>query len=457
MKLFANSLRLRLLVLILLPLLLVASLALSWQYRESTLSAEAVFDRNLTVLALAISRDVVISGGDTLSPATTALFAEASGAPFKSHVRGPDGSFVSGYSPPPIAPAGMIVKVNEPVMFESVYRDRKMRVAQLKERATIDQISGFVVVTVWQDLEQRRAFAQELAFQGALLAAILIVTVCFVVFFGVGLGLRPLLALEHAITKRSSQDLSPIRRRVPNEVKGVVMRINELFEKVTANQEQKDRFISNAAHQLRNPLASILALAEVATDAKTIADARHRSGELLTASRQAVRLSEQLLSYERLRGAALAVGSSDVNQLVAKALSHYAEMNPKRVTSGNVEFAFNPGKDIPAIQLDSILMEQAIENIIDNALRHGGAEISKISISTSYANKEAHIKIGNDGKLIPKKQQNLIFERFAQAEPNSGAGLGLAIVHEICALHDGKVTLTSRAGWTSFVLSLPHS
>lgn len=455
MNSLTHSLRLRLLALILLPLLLVSVLALSWQYRQSTQSAEAIFDRNLTVLALAISRDVVIAGGDTLSPATIALFAEASGAPFKSHVRGPDGSFVSGYSPPPIPPVNTTIKVNEPVMFETTYRGRQMRVAQLRERATIDQISGFIVVTVWQDIEQRHAFVRELAMRGVFLATVLIITVCIVVLFGIRLGLRPLLALEHAITKRSTQDLSPIRRQVPDEVKGVVMRLNELFAKVTAEQQQKDRFISNAAHQLRNPLASILALAEVAKRAKTASDARKRSAELVEASRQAVHLSEQLLSYERLRGVAPTTLPTDINALIEQTLARFAEMNPIRVTSGNIEFTFQQSPGVPLIPLDALLMEQAIENIIDNALRYGGADLTEICITIGYNGTDVEIDIGNDGTAIPDAQRYLIFERFAQAEPHSGAGLGLAIVHEICALHGGSALAISRDKWTIFRLTLP--
>ena len=102
--LFATSLRLRLLVLILLPLMVVASLAIGWQYRQSSQSAEAVFDQKLSILALAVFRDLLATQGENLSPSTKALFEEASGATFFYHVSGPDGGFVNGYSPPPIAP-----------------------------------------------------------------------------------------------------------------------------------------------------------------------------------------------------------------------------------------------------------------------------------------------------------------------------------------------------------------
>ena len=82
-------------------------------------------------------------------------------------------------------------------------------------------------------------------------------------FFGVRLGLRPLKSLEEAISQRSGSDLRPIKREVPNEVTHIVQRLNELFEEVTKSQSKQERFISNAAHQLRNPIAGIHSLGEV--------------------------------------------------------------------------------------------------------------------------------------------------------------------------------------------------
>lgn len=112
MMLFARSLRLRLLSLILMPLVAVAVLAIGWQYKQSRLSAESVFDQKLSIMALAIFRDLIATNGESLSPATKLLFEEAAGASFFYHVRGPDGSFVTGYSPPPFN-AKSVLPANE--------------------------------------------------------------------------------------------------------------------------------------------------------------------------------------------------------------------------------------------------------------------------------------------------------------------------------------------------------
>ena len=122
-------------LLILIPLLLVASLAIGWQYKQSTLSAETVFDQKLSIMALAIFRDLLATGGESLSPATKILFEEAAGAPFFYHVQGPDGSFVTGYSPPPLKPKSMVTEPKELIFFDSIHRGRAVKVVQISEQA----------------------------------------------------------------------------------------------------------------------------------------------------------------------------------------------------------------------------------------------------------------------------------------------------------------------------------
>ena len=104
MMFLKTSLRIRLLVLILVPLFLTASIGVAWQYIKSTQLAEEVFDQKLSIMALAIYRDLLVTNGERLSPATKALFEEAADSKFFYHVRGPDGGFITGYSPPPSRP-----------------------------------------------------------------------------------------------------------------------------------------------------------------------------------------------------------------------------------------------------------------------------------------------------------------------------------------------------------------
>lgn len=123
-----------------------------------------------------------------------------------------------------------------------------------------------------------------------------------VVWFGVGLGLRPLLDLESAIARRSPTELEPIRRAVPVEAKGIVQTRNRLLDRISRRISSKDEFISSAAHQLRNPVAGLLARAEAVENAPTPDVAKRRSSELVQAAREACALINKLLSFERANG-----------------------------------------------------------------------------------------------------------------------------------------------------------
>ena len=454
---FARSLRLRLLVLILVPLTLVATIAVSWQYRQSAQSAETVFDQKLSILALAIFKDLLATKGENLSPTTKLLFEEASGATFFYHVRGPDGGFINGYSPPPVRPQKTTAQLGAPVteelvFFESSHRGKAVKVAQLQQQARIDQLNGRVVVSVWQDIEERTRFAQNLAFQGAVIALILILTASIVVFFGIRVGLRPLRNLEAAIINRSGTDLRPIMRQVPQEVRHIVDRLNDLFTKVTASQSQKDRFISNAAHQLRNPVAGIQSMAEVAHNAKTSADMKTRLASLLTASKDLSRLTQQLLSYERLQNQRLNLKRTSLNVVLRK----IASLHAPHIMQDDIEIQLVESKPAAYVMIDETMIEQVFANLIDNALKYGGKRLSLISISWHRSGQNIVIDIRNDGALIDKKTRAQMFERFEQGQEGKGTGLGLAIVSEIMQLHNGQVRYSEPQGQCCFSLLLPE-
>ncbi|MGC6517311.1 MAG: sensor histidine kinase N-terminal domain-containing protein [Candidatus Puniceispirillaceae bacterium] len=445
---FAFSLRLRLLFLILVPLLLMSVGALSWQYRQSVSSANAVFDQKLSLMTLAIFSDMQASGGESLSPATKALFEEAGGALFFYHVRGPDGGFVTGYSPPPVRPKSVDRIANELVFFDSTHRGREVHVVQLRQIAQVDQLTGDVVVSVWQDRAERQNFTTQLVLQGLLIAGLLLLTVLVVVFFGIGVGLRPLRSLESAISQRSSSDLSPIQRQVPQEVETIVQRLNELFRDVRSSQKDQDRFISNAAHQLRNPVAGIQALAEVASRSQTLHDAKERLRDLTKASQSLSRLTQQLLSYERVRQ----TKEKKTTVMIDSFLRHVVQEQGAAILKHDVALSFEPGCGQQTMALDEALMAQAIANLIDNALVHGGANLSHISVESKRVKGVFRITVANDGMPVPKPLRERIFERFEQGGAGEGTGLGLAIVKEIAQAHQASVGYRYANGSNIFTI-----
>ena len=256
------SLQARLTLITLGPLLIIAAVAGGWGVNQARLTATDVFNRSLLSAALAVSRDVSLSGGDALSPQTREILADTSGGQVFYHVYAPDGVIVAGYATPPVGIPATATELSGASYFTATYLDRPVSGVRLQTLTDIDGFSGIFTTTVWQDTAVRAVFVQDLVLRSLVTIASLILSVALVVWFGVRLGLRPLNDLEQAIEQRSSDELSPIRRAVPIEVRGVVDTLNRLFTQVSQSMSAQADFVSNAAHQIRNPIAGVLSLAE---------------------------------------------------------------------------------------------------------------------------------------------------------------------------------------------------
>lgn len=446
----AMSLRLRLFLTILSPLLLVSILLGIWRFHAAQATAEALFDRGLLAAALAISRDVVISEGDALSPRTRRLISDAGGGEVFYHVTGPGGIYVTGYAYPPSQ--NDEVRGEDPLYTVADYRGEQVRVLRMSETTTIDNLTGDTVVTVWQRLSDRAAFASVIARRAAGLIAALMATLAVVVWFGVDFGLRPLRGLQDAIEQRTPDDLSRIRRPVPSEVSGIVTTLNELLGQVDHSIQAHQAFISDAAHQLRNPASAILSLAETLPDVTDPQERRLREQELIAAALKSARLANQLLSLERLRyGAAEKSDPFDLNDLAEEV---GAEMAPG-ILDRDITVSFDRcDKPLP-VAGDRLLLGEAIRNLIDNALRHGGPGLSEILVRTERSGGRAVLSVWDNGRGLAPEEAETAFRRFGQVEPGEGSGLGLSFVKAAAALHDGDASIDAVATGAQLSLHIP--
>lgn len=449
------SLRSRLALLILTPLVVISVIAGVWRYDAARGTAEDLFDRTLLASALAISRDVAVSGGDALSGVTRDLMRDASGGPVFYHVYAPDGVFITGYATPPVPPVGLDIPDNTPVFYRAYYLGQDVRVVRLREYAEIEGISGIATVTAWQNVDARNSFARELAVKAAVLMLVLIATVGAVVWFGINLGLKPLTDLRAAISRRSPDDLGLIKREVPKELKGIVATLNGLLGQISDEMESKDAFISNAAHQLRNPIAGVLSMAEAVQSAPSAAETKARTDDLVQAARHTSRLATQMLSFERAksRSKEMTDETVDLNSLV-KAV---ADRNAPRILNREIELEFTPSPAPLTIRCDAVLLSEAIENLIDNALVHGGDALSAIRITVSDAGTDACITVRDDGVGIVAEDRDTVFERFSQATPGTGSGLGLSIVEVVARNMGGRAMIDDVPKGASLTIRVPQT
>ena len=447
----ALPLRIRLTAIILVPLLVIAAAVGHWQVRNARTTAEDLFDRSLLTTALAVAGDVARSDGEILSSRTSALLADTSGGKVFYHVHAPDGAFVIGYATPPVLP-GRVSQTDGPEIYTAKYYGRSVRVARLRDITSIGGLSGTFTISVWQDLSLREGFARRLTSRTFVVIAALIGTVAVVVWFGVNLGLRPLLDLEEAISRRSSDDLGPIRRSVPAEAYGIVATLNRLFGQVAAAMDAQNAFISNAAHQLRNPIAGALAMAEAVRSAPTGDAAQARAVELVKAVRHVSDLAEKLLAFERAKSA-MPTEAFDLVVAIREVVSSFSDA----ADTQSVRLDQQVPEEPVMIVADEVMVREAVANLIDNALRHGGSGLRCIKVLLAANGTMARVSVRDDGRGIEMADLNRALARFGQVRPGAGSGLGLSIAEAVAVRSGGRLAVDSDSAGLCVSVTFPLS
>lgn len=449
----STSLRVRLFVIIIAPLVLISIILGVWWAMDSRATAQQQFDNSLLGTALSVSKDVALEDGGAISGETAKLLSQTAGGPVRYHVYAPDGVFVTGYAVPPVKVGTRAAPHETFSYFDSLYKGEAVRVLQLTYVTRISGFSGPFTVTVWQKTSIRQKFIKELALRAYAVIGALVGTAAIIVWFGVNLGLKPLLDLEEAISIRNPEDLSPIRRKVPQETAGLVKRLNALFKRVTTTMDAQAVFISDAAHQLRNPIAGVLALGESILTANSLSTARKRAQDLVAAANQTSDLANRLLTLERVQASVGIEPTNKVN-IVETTLSAVEDFR-FRAAERNIKIQSNMPADNHLVLADPTMLREAIINLIDNAFVHGGEQLSKIEITLKGASDDFSLTVSDDGEGVEHSDIPKILARFGQADPGQGSGLGLSIAKAVAERYGGTLKINESLSGFSVSLYLP--
>lgn len=449
------SLRARLFLLIMLPLVLVAMVAGAIRYGLALNLSHRLHDDTLTVIAHAVAREVVLTQGDVLADALLTSLVGALGDPIYYQVRAAGGRMVTGYSDAPRPPPEIEVPGGRPVVFDSVYIGQPVRAVALREFIADPDFDGWTTVTVWQTLGRRQAVGLGLLVESALMLAGVVATAGVLVWTGIALGLRPLTDLRAAVARRSAQDLQPIRRPVPPEAQPLVATINALFARLAAELAHRDAFIANAAHQLRNPVATIQAQAEAALAAPDPADRAARLADLAQAAARLSRITRQLLRHDQATHTRPAADAppADLHAIACEVARRHA---PRAIAAG-VDLALEgPGMPLP-VRADPTLVAEAVDNLLDNALAYGARSGGQILLALAVEGGQARLSVADDGPGIPPAARAAVFERFVRATDDGGlgCGLGLPIARAVARASGGDLRLVPGAPGCRMDLTLP--
>ena len=456
MNLKVTSLRGRLLFLIVLPLLIIVSIGTVALYYDSEKKSQEIYDKLLHSISQVILRDVVISEGDLLTEQLLETLTDTLNDQIFYQVRDEKGSSLYvGYSNPPEIPSNSVMKPYIPIFYDSAYRDQAVRVIVSREFVSAMDVPGWVTIYVWQTTIGQKRLLLELASSAFVTMMIMLLSTALIVWFGVKFGLKPLLDLQGAIIKRSADDISRIKRIVPMEVSGLVNSMNKLFDQLRNAFTEKDDFIANAAHQLRNPIAGIQSQAEAAERSKTLESMKQRVGDVVTAARKTSRLTQQLLSMEHVsqRSIKSEFQTLDLVKLTQEILTNFA----LRAQQQNVTLSLDCKESQIELEGSETFLSEAIDNLIDNALVYGCPNGGKIDVEIILDNTDAHLYVQDYGVGIDPELITKVLERFVHGPDSNGegSGLGLSIAKTVIELHDGVLELLSKDQGTCAHIKLP--
>jgi signal transduction histidine kinase len=276
-------------------------------------------------------------------------------------------------------------------------------------------------------------------------------------------------AASYLLVRRSLQSVDAIRSRVAeistsdltervpvpasrDAISALAVTMNEMLARIEAGHRAQQRFVSDASHELRSPLATIISGLEAAEAHPELLDAELAIDTLLPEAHRMQTLIEDLLLLARADEQSLVLRREQVS------LGELAEVEAARARRGS---GCAIHTDISAVPLigDPQAVSRVIRNLVDNAVRHAK---SRVEIYVGSRNETAILAVGDDGPGIATADRGRVFGRFVRldadrARSGGGTGLGLAIVAEVVAAHGGTVTIDDRpGGGTTMIVVLPQ-
>ena len=430
------------------PLLLLWPMSVTLTYLVAQSIANAPFDRNLGE-AVGVLSDYVTEyrGNVTLQlpiAARDMLRADSADSVYYM-VLGLRGEFVAGDPDLPL-PAEDESPVSGDVRFRfDQARGNEVRIAYAWREFRQDGTPRYALVQVAETLEKRSHLANEII-RGVIVPQFIVLPIAVVlVWFGLSRGLAPLAALQARIRAREPDDMSPIDpRAAPEEISPVVESFNELLERLSRNMQAQQRFLADAAHQMKTPLAGLRTQAELALRETDPEQLTRSLRQIATSTDRATHLINQLLALARAEHQTADPARYEVVELGALARGVVQELVPDAI-SRRLDLGFEPAERPVRVVAVPVLLREMLLNLIDNGLRYT-PEGGSVTIRVRQVNASAFIDIEDTGPGIPDHERQRVFDRFYRILGTNvdGSGLGLAIVREIVERHDGLLRVTAN-------------
>ena len=342
------------------------------------------------------------------------------------------------------------------VRFETIdYRDVSLRMVRMTRMVLAGDEPVPVTVSLAQTRNGIGTIASDLSQTAAALSVAFFVLAVALSAFVAQTSLRPLNELAQAVARRGPNDLRPLRRDVPSELSPLMVSLNRLMERLAQSLRRSEEFIAEAAHRVRTPLATVRAQAEVALHAAVSPDDKQRLRQMIRAVDESSRSAGQLLDHATVayRAEDLSrdrIDLAELSETVAEAL---------RPTAGlkDIDIRLTAGE--AWVLGDQVLLESALRNIVDNAVKYSPDETT-VDITVTADNGRACIKVCDQGPGLDADAAQDLTGRFKRGNNVAGvvgSGLGLTIASEVVGAHGGELHLgqNETGGGACVSLHLP--
>ena len=425
----------RLLLILLVPLvsLLVGSV---WSdYQTALRPANGAYDQALADGALAVAAHVRVRDGRAqvlLTPQAESILRSDSVDQIYFAVIDAEGRLIAGDPDLPRASSDP----SDLSFIDARYGDQAVR----SVRYQLPAEAGLVTVVVAETTRKRQNVTRSIVAAMIVPNVLLIVATLALVVLGVRYGLAPLVRLRGEIEARSPRDLRPLSLTpVPPEVQPLVEALNRLFHLLEESSAGQQRFLANAAHQLRTPLAALQTQVDLAALDDNPESGRERLQTIEEATRRVSHLVSQLLALAKSEPAANFASQSrriDLREILEAAASTYLD----RAISRDIDLGFEPEQ--ASIRGVTWLVRELLANLIENALVYaprGGT----VTVRCGQRQGRPFLEVEDNGPGIPPEERPKVFERFyrVQGIEGDGCGLGLAIVKEIAEVHRATIVI----------------
>ena len=430
------------------PLLLLwpISLALTWLVAQNI--AGKPFDRALEYNVQALAKLVVVRHNQVVfsmpAPAREILRADDSDLVYYQ-VLGSRGEFLSGEADLPLPPSEDKPVNGEVRLREDVMRGEDVRVAYTWVDIDVPG-TDTLLVQVAETLEKRKKLATEIV-KGVMVPQFVTLPLAvLLVWLALVRGIKPLAQLEKRIRARKPDDMSPLdESAVPEEVAPLVSSINDLLSRLKVSLNTQKRFLADAAHQLKTPLAGLRMQADLAqreTDADELKKSLKQIGR---ASIRATHTVNQLLAMARAEttGRSLAQHPIDLAYVVSEAIQ---DMLPHAFEK-QIDLGYEGpelGEASSRVQGNATLLKELVRNLLDNAISYTPAKGQVTArLLTDRFSGVVVLLVEDTGPGIPEAERELVFQPFYRALGTNvdGTGLGLAIVQEIAQQHGATISI----------------